>query len=441
MSLKTGLLLHGLLISFFLITIIMTGHETMADTTHIDGDWYIDVNTTLRDGTWEVSGSIMINNSTLTLVDSNLVVNTSSFISSRIIVHESGHLIAQRSTIEGGKFGISIEVRDDSLLENTTVRSMDRIRLEYGIYHEGGDLVLDNCTFIDGLNIVYSHSDLIVRSCTFSGFDGDAVSWYYQENEVPRGLVIEDTAFRNDQTQGRAMHLEGSFNREPGWNATVRGCTFENLTYCIYVNGFEQYGSLLIEHNIAFTCVNGIELYEVGESTTIRYNSWDVRFDGLGFDIHLRGEGSPIIHNETIKGGRFGIQIMGQHQFSELRNITITDTWGQALSVYMVYMDVHGAYFRTHGRNMVLRGPTYIHLYDCDTEHSGIIYGTGEILELKKIEITSVAWQEGTPITEGTVVFETEDGVHLVTWNNTTVAPLEFPLLILRRNMDQTCRC
>ncbi|MCK5251503.1 MAG: hypothetical protein KAQ96_01085, partial [Thermoplasmata archaeon] len=230
------------------------------------------------------------------------------------------------------------------------------------------------------------------------------------------------------------MLLYGPYTLEPGWDATIRRCTFENLTYCIFANGFEEHGTLLIENNTAFGSASGLVLFWVGSSTTVRYNTWNMPMTATGVHIQLRGDGIPKVHDETILGGWYGMIVGGQHQRFEIRNITIEDVISVGLMCYLVDLDIYDSYIKTLGHNFQLSGPTFIHIHDCDTGHSGVVQGTGEILELTEINITSVTWQEGTPIEEGIVVFETEEGFQLALRNNSAPSPLEFPMWVVREH-------
>jgi len=425
----------------FSVLVILSVHtllaqDTDAAPTTIDGDWTIGVDTLLSNGTWIVSGTIYVSECTLTLEDSTLILNSSSHLRNRVVVNSTAHLISRRSTIAGGARGVCIEVRGDSLLENTTVRNMDRAYREFGLFHEGGRLVLFDCMFEDGLNLIYSTSDLVVRSCGFSGFDGDAIRWTFIEDRGSKSLLVENSTFDNSVVSGRGMYLTGSYSLQPGWNAIIRRCNFENLGTCILAEGCEEQGSLEIESSDAIRCDNALVLFYVGSTTYIHDNDWHLTSDGVGHNIQLRGDASPKVSNETIVGGKTGMVIYGQYQGLVLRNINLSGAVGHALDVYLVYLRVYDSHLRNLGANIILRGPTFVHLIGCDTEHSGVVQGDGEILELVGIQVTSVSWGMGTPILEGVVTFETVDEFQVLSWNISRPPDLEFPIRIIKRSQN-----
>jgi len=381
-------------ILFVLSIHALLSQDADAATTSINGDWTIGDDTLLSNGTWVVSGTVLVSDCTLTLEDSTLILNSSSYVKNRIVVNSTAHLISRRSTIAGGTRGVCIEVRGDSLLENTTVRNMDRGYREFGIFHESGQLILYDCEFEAGLNHIYSTSDLIVGSCDFSGFEGDAIRRNFIENVGVRKLRVENSTFNNSVVSGRGMYLTGSYSLQPGWDTTVRHCHFENIETCIMAEGFEDFGSLEIEFNAASRCDNALVLFYVGSMTEIHDNDWNLTFEGVGHSIQLRGESSPVISNETIVGGKTGFVINGQYQDFVLRNINVTGVMGPALDVYLVYLRVYDSYLRNLGFNIILRGPTSVNLLGCDTEHSGVVQGDGEILELVGIRWARRYWKE-----------------------------------------------
>jgi hypothetical protein len=433
-----GLILYAVLLLALLAITLAVG-QAKAGTTLVDGNLAVDVDTILRDGTWEVTGSVLVSNCTLTLDNASLVLNSTSPYKNRVVVGEAARLVARWSTIRGGVTGVCVEVSGDVLLENTTVRNTDVEYLGCGIFQEAGTLVLDNCTLQVGSDLVYSSSNLSVRTCLFKGYDGNAISWDYQEDSATKVLLVEGSTFSNGKVRGTGVRLYGSYSMEPGWDAVVRRCTFENQTYCVFANGFEEHGALLVEDNHAQGSENGLVLFWVGSSTTVRRNTWYLptgSTQATGVQVQLRGEDLPAIRDETVVGGRNGMVVSGQEQDLVLWNVTVRDTIGVGLTCSLVNLEVHDSTFGTLGFDVRLVGSTWIHLYNCTTDHSGVVQGTGEILELEEVDFTSVEWQDGTPIDEGTVVIETEGGYQLAERNNAAPSPLDIPVWIVREQFN-----
>jgi len=421
----------GLLIIAFTILCLLAN----AQPTIIDGDWIIDTDTTLRDGTWEVMGSITISNANLTLDHAILIMNASWSGGTIVKVGVSSRLDSTHSRILGGDLGFCIEIDGDAVLLDTELVNSDRLYHGYGIYQLGGNTSFKNCTFDGGLNFVWSASNLEVKSCMFINFSGEAITWEFQGGTLGKVCSMDDSSFRNLKVQGTGILVYGSYMFEPGGMAMIRNCTFHSLLYCIYAYSFEDFGSLLIEYNKSFNCTNGLLLYEDGSATLVRFNVWDVPSIGIGIFVYSRGNDTPLIHNETVNGGKTGIVVSGQGQTLTLWNIFINKTYSIGIECSQVNLIIHDSVFDTYGFSLFLRGSTFIHLFDCRGQ-SGYVQGDGEILELTTVNVTLVRWQEGTPIDEGVTIFESETGFQLAEMNNSAPSRIEIPVWVVRQNFN-----
>ena len=425
---------------------ILSGTAT-ADTTTVNGEWHFTENTTLSDGSWVINGTIIVSNCTLTLDKAQLNFNSKSSEYNRILVMETGRLVSRDSWISGVDLGVCLEVLGDTLLENTTITNMDREYRGFGIYHVSGNLSAYNCTFEYGLVLVRSQSNLTIRDCSFSNFEQIAIDWRFLGVATRKTVVIEGSMFQNRRRDGfeRAISIEGAYF-DPLVTATLLNNTFLDVYFCIEGYGFlslgsSTYGTLLIEGNRAVGCIRGLAV-EGGSVITVRGNDWDMRYlsavSGTVNAITIKGDGSPSLSNETIRGGRTGLAIIpgGPGGGSiEIINVTITEV-DVGISVNLVRIIIRDSRIDARVQDFIVTTTARVHLHNCWHNHRSWVFGTGEILDLTEINITSVTWQEGTPIKEGTVVFETDEGFQITERDNTAPEPILFPTWVLRETMD-----
>jgi hypothetical protein len=260
-------------------------------------------------------------------------------------------------------------------------------------------------------------------------------------------VVIEGSMFQNRRRDGfeRAISIEGSYF-DPLVTATLLNNTFLDVYFCIEGYGFwslgsSTYGTLLIEGNRAVGCIKGLAV-NGGSVITVRGNDWDMRYlstvSAIGNAITIKGDGSPSLSNETIRGGRTGLAIIpgspGDASI-EIINVTITEV-DVGISVNLVRVIIRDSRIDARVQDFIVTSTARVHLHNCWHNHRSWVFGTGEILDLTEINITSVTWQEGTPIKEGTIVFETEEGFQITERDNTAPEPILFPTWVLRETMD-----
>ena len=132
-----------LLLSFVVVISTYCSDDGEGATTYVDGDWYVDHDTTLSDGTWVVNGSVYVNSSKLTLDHAELILNVSGYEIPQLYVSENAELEVYTSEISGGPNGFQIEIHGDTVLDNSTVREFYQYSGLAGIIHLGGDLRLE----------------------------------------------------------------------------------------------------------------------------------------------------------------------------------------------------------------------------------------------------------------------------------------------------------
>ena len=435
------ILVITLLAGVSIMTMSFLGGTVDAGTTIKDSDLYINETTTLIDGTWVVNGSIVISNCTLTLDNATVVLNSTSIGSNRIHVNGTSRLVSRDSRISGNALGVCLEVLGDTLLENTTITNMDRDYRGCGVYHESGDLWVSNCTFDYGLVMIWSQSNLTVRDSSFTNFKNTAVDWRYRVDTFVKVVSIENSEFQNrwPGSFGGAISIRGS-SFETMVRATILNNTFKDVFWCIYggyflTSGQYRNGTLLIENNSAYGCTRSLGL-EGSSAITVRRNYWEMRYSiySRGHQIFIWGDGSPSLSDETIRGGRRGLHIGGRGNLA-VRNLTITDV-DVGIGIQADSLVIRDSRIEAKIHDFHIFYSAKVHIYDCQHSYNSWVFGTGEILELREINITLVTWQENTPIRDGTSVFETEAGFQVAEIKNKDSWPTMFPLWVLREELD-----
>jgi hypothetical protein len=424
------------------VVLSVVSWTSAGDGTVVDGDWNITSDTTLRDGSWIVNGSMTVSGCTLTLDHAEVTFGSTSPESNRIIVTETGRLVSLDSTVTGADAGTCIEVQGDTLLVNTTVSNVDRDYRGCGIYHTSGDLRLIGCAFQYGPVLISSQSNLTVESCTFSEFDQYGIDWRVRGVAGRKVVVVEGSTFQNRRVVGRAISIEGP-RYERVVSATVANNTFRNVDVCVdcyefYSAGYEVNGVVLIRNNSASGCQNGMRL-DGGGAITARDNVWGIRYhassSNVACNVRVWGEGSPSLSQEVIEGGATGMYFASLDRTIEVVNVSIT---GVDVGIQVVAMEVtlRDSVIESRVHDVESFTGSSVRLLRCHHDHRSWVFGSGEVLELVGVNITSVTWQEGTPIDRGTVVIQTEDGYVLGVRDSSAPVPLLLPTWVLRETTE-----
>ena len=413
--------------------IIVSSPDVDAGTTYVEGPWYIDQTTELRDGTWWVNGSIYVNDGTLLLDHAELVVGRAD--DSSLCVNDGGRMVARNSTIRGNTTYIYISIYDDTTLDNTTIRDVSYI------YQPYGDLLIDHCSVVG--YYTYSYWNLTVRQSRFVTSSGTAITWSPgSSGSEPFVALIVDTTFEGTGS-GSALSFSADSSYIGECAIEVRDCTIRNVSTAISVNWYTPEGSIIIRGNDASRCSTGFYFYGYGEALRMRDNSWSMGgTSGYGIYLSLTSSAQPDVSNETVVGGNYGLALdaSSTRPHISLWDLDITgSTYG--ISVSYVYLDLYNSRIRGRTYDFYLYGNYYIHLHGCDHTYKGYVSGSyGSISEVRTVNITSVSWQDGTAILEGTTSIENETGYVLAERDNVDPWPVDLPLWLRTRYDNVTAR-
>ena len=430
------------LVLLLLVVVLSLGSSDDAEgaTTYIDGDWHINIDTTLQDGTWVVNGSVYVEYGTLTLIDAELLLNSTTTVP---ILYVSGDawMNAYRSTILGGWTGMRVEINGDTLLDNTTLDDFNWYSSSSGITHSGGHLILDHCKVNQTYYAISSSSSLTVRSCEFTWFQQYGVYWGYTSGAPGSRVVVRGSSFTNAWTSfnGYGLYIYGGGASGLENDVLVQDCYFNGLDYGIRTYDFALYGKLSILDNRVENCSASASLSEPGPKVTLSGNHWMAVNSNYALSISTSDQTSPSINNETVTNGSYGIYVSGSYGRLTLRDVRITGVSTGIYSSY-VYVDVYDSYVRSSLYDFrVSRG--YIHLYRCDHSYSAYVSSSsGEVSEPVVVNVTSVSWQDGTLIKEGYTLFENETGEIMTERDNADPDPVSLAtwMMTYRANLTIT---
>ena len=423
---ELGILACPLSLALCLVALLtFAGGDAGAATTHVDGDWYMNDDTTLSNGTWVVNGSVYVEGCHLTLDGAELFLQSTSVYQLGVHVASDARLTARNSEMWGEPYDIYLEVSGDTHLSNTSIHEMGLYTGSGGIRHEGGTLTLDHCDLDLAYYTIISNGDLTVRSCRFTNFTQNAIWWSSSSESMDRTLVIEDSVFVNTRSYFHGTGIEAVQGGPSGDESTVSitGCHFNGLSVAMSVGDFELNGHLLVEGNRVENCSSGIHMSNLGPRGVVRGNQWNVSSSGTAFQLDASDTGSPDINNETVTGGSYGIYVSGSYDRVSLRDMHVTGV-RYALYCYSGYVDIHDSHIRSSSYNFwISRG--HVHLHGCDHQYTALVGSYyGEVSEPVIVNVTQVTWQEGTPIEDGVIEFVNETGEHITERDNENPSPV-----------------
>ena len=143
-------------------------------------------------------------------------------------------------------------------------------------------------------------------------------------------------------------------------------------------------------------------LDNVGGAVSLRRNTWwtGIMDYSTAIDMVVRSTEGPTIHNETISGPSIGITVSSSWATVQFRDLNITHV-STGLVCYSA--DVHRTYIRADEFDIRVKGGT-VRLYDCDHDYRSIVTDSyGEIIEVNRIMVDSVLWQDGSAVPPGFV--------------------------------------
>jgi len=393
------------------VALLQDGSE--AGTTHIDGNWTIDQDTTLSNGTWWVDGCVEVEAGALHLDHAELVVNDSRAYNSLIVdAHASLH--ANDSVIRGGSVGVEIIMFGEATFLGCTLTNPPRNDREDSIRVDRGSVTMERCLVENGVTLIYTCSGLTMRGCRLSNFTQCAVRWWINPQATLNWTVlIEDTAVEGGiPVTGIGLSGRGAQGND-GVDITVRNCTFTDCGMALWVSSFLAGARILIEGNVASGCRDGIMLYEDSSSITFRSNTWCCDADGAAMTMELQPYAAPAVERDRLLGDGAGLRIYGMGHAVAMVGLDV-DCGAIGIDCTDVYLTVNDSVIQAGSLDVRFDGYGWVHLRNCTSDREGqVLSDRGEIVEYADLLVKSVSWQEGTPITSGSVCLYNSTG-HVV---------------------------
>jgi uncharacterized protein YfaP (DUF2135 family) len=434
---------RGILVAFVFFALVTVGALMLIATPahaadiYIGGDWVVDTIEEHEGDEIIVRGNINIRDGgELTLRNSTLMVDSRSGDAFRLKVEETGNLYAYKSVItnrysSNNNERFFFDVYNDTIFKDTTISRL------YGWngdnpgglrFFEGHHLIV-GCTITDSRTYgIYTRTPITMRETTIrstgwarfqistDGWDDEDMYWIL-ENCTFIGNAGDPYSYGVYTYDGYA----GQYVR----NLNVSHCNFEGLSYGMYIRPEWRNGVVEASYNDFDRNSYGIRAYTNSIDIFLHHNHYSVRSGGYGIRLYQGSYGNCTWQFEDIRGASQGdgtgayLEGAGTGTHRVLEN----SIWGTNTGIVLTHGPciVRDSYINTTNNNFYVYYGTTIDIYN--TRHdigSGFVDTTGgRITAWQRLNITSVKWSDGTPITEGIVYLLNETDVRIGSINLT----------------------
>jgi len=227
-----------------------------------------------------------------------------------------------------------------------------------------------------------------IENCTFSGSYNNPYSY---------GIAVTD---------GFATHYRRYMN--------ISHCNFNGLSYGVYSNpdwNPEDVGDAMVDisYNDFDRCTYGVRAYSAAVETRMHHNHYEVRSGGYGIRLYQGSNGNITWQFEDIRGYTLGDGSglylegggTGEH---EVRDISIWNTYYGIVQTFG-HNTVIDSYINVTNNNFVVYSGAEMDIYN--TVHkvgSGFVDTSGgRITGWQRLNVSSVRWDDGTAVVEGTM--------------------------------------
>ncbi len=416
------------LIASVTLLLLCTGPS---DAYYIGSDWVIDTDVTVENDVVTVRGHINIKDGgSLTLLNSTLEVDSRENTIKTLTVESTGNLYCYNSTIKNRyDYRYFFEVYNDTVFKDTTVRQLfGWNRNPGGIRLLGGNShIFEKCLITDSSSYgIWTRCPLDISQTTIS-----STSWTRLQIDTDGQLrdfdfYIQNCTFRGNVGDPYSTGIGLNDGYGGGWRryVNISHCTFEGLTYGFNLANSWRNAYVDINHNVFDRCTVGSRVYVYFLDVNLDHNSYSVRGGGYGIYLYQGSYGNLTMHDENIRGDDpgdgTGLYLRGagavHHQIHDLI------IWNTYYGIVHIYgpATIRDCYVNTTNVNFYATGGATFDIYT--TEHtigSGFVENTGgEIRAWQRLNVSSVRWSDGTPITEGTML--------IVNGTNDTIATINL---------------
>lgn len=399
--------------------LLLAGGPAHAADIYIDSDWVVDTDLEYSGDTVTVRGNVAIKDGgSLTLRNSTLLMDSRRDDAFALVVEDTGNMYCYDSVISNRFTDESyhryfFNIYNDTVFVNTDIsRLYGWNQRPGGMRFYYGEHLMDGCTVHDSSSYgVVARTSLTMRETSIYSTS----SYRFVVSTDDRLYDIEwrlsnctFIANVNDPYSIGVAITDGfatSFRRY----INVTDCNFEGLSYGVYVDADWRNGVADIVYNSFDRCTYGVRVYTNAMDTNLHHNHYDVRGGGYGIRIYQGSYGNCTWQFEDIRGASLGSGYgcylegagTGVHQ---VRDISIWNTYYGVIQTHG-HCTVIDSYVNTTNNNFYVYSGATMDIYN--TVHrvgSGFVDTTGgRITGWQRLNISTVRWSDGTPITGGTV--------------------------------------
>jgi len=404
------------------VFVVVSTEGTDATTTDILGDWNITNETViLVNETVDVRGNVTVGDGGVLILDnSSLFVNLSAE-DVHLLVDRGGYLKAVDSRIYGSAHDSLMIIRNDTMLLRTTVLWFNNQPRGPAMLIEDGkieildsqvnvngqramevrtDILIVNTWIRPGIDLVYNHPS-IDRDLTWDIRDNPRDQWGTTINILPSNGTVHTVNARIDNMSFDRNTFGLNVTVSRGLNLTVTRCEFLVNSYAMRVWGSDG-GRALIENNTidgqrGYSSSFGIDLrVTLRSNLVVRYNL--IKEVSTAYNIFTNGvsELNYTLSHALVRDCKFSVRV-----YSEVSTGNPT-----------FHVEVRNSSFLRMRYGFSAFPGASISIYD--TEHQkglGSLYENGgSIRAFTLLEIGSVGWVNGRPISSGILDLRDVDG-------------------------------
>jgi len=421
---------------------------------YIPGDWVVDTIREFEGDEIIVRGNINIKDGgELTLRNSTLLVDSRRGDAFRLTVEETGNLYAYSSIISNRYSSNNDErfffdVSNDTIFKDTSISRMYGWNSQNpgGLRFFDGEHLIEGCTIFDSRTYgIYTRTPITMRETTIRSTSWSRFTISTNGELDDMNWILENCTFIGDVDDPYSYGVyaydgyAGQFIR----NLNVSHCNFDGLSYGMYIRPSWGAGVVEVSYNDFDRNSYGIRAYTGSLEISMHHNHYSVRGGGYGIRLYQGSYGNCSWQFEDIRGASqgdgTGVYLEGAG--TGTHRVLDISIWGTYTGVVLTHGTciVQDSYINTTNNNFYVYYGTTIDVYN--TEHdigSGFVDTTGgRITAWQRLNITTVKWADGTPITEGIVYLLNETDVRIGSIN-LTLGPttLEFKRWEVKRSYE-----
>ncbi len=387
---------------------------------YIPGDWVVDTIVEYEGDEIIVRGNINIKDGgQLTLRNSTLMVDSRRGDRFRLTVEETGNLYAYSSIIKNRYSSNNDErfffdVFNDTIFRDTSISRLYGWNGDNpgGLRFFEGNHLIEGCTISDSRTYgIYTRTPITMRETTIrsTGWARFHISTSGQLDDMY--WLLENCTFIGNVNDpySYGVYTYDSYTGQFIRNLKVIHCNFDGLSYGMYIRPSWRNGVVEASFNDFDRNVYGIRAYTNSIDIFLHHNHYSVRGGGYGIRLYQGSYGNCTWQFEDIRGASqgSGTGVYLEGAGTGTHRVLDNSIWGTYYGIILTSSTcvVRDSYINTTNNNFYVYNGATIDVYN--TVHdigSGFVDTSGgRITAWQRLNITSVKWSDGTPITEGIV--------------------------------------